>query len=112
VRNVLDAVELGPSDSVPADFPDEIKHELYAAGYRLHGAFLSDGYVEYVRLEHHFGQESPASPTVTITPNSDVAPTRPATAVAKVPLVDNVFGSTVANVTAGGPQDFPWTQFD
>jgi len=112
VRNVLDAVELGPSDSVPADFPDEIKHELYAAGYRLHGAFLSDGYVEYVRLEHHFGQASPASPTVTITPNSDVAPTRPATAVAKVPLIDNVFSSTAANVTAGGPEDFPWTQFD
>jgi hypothetical protein len=109
VRQALSLVEAGPADSEPSDYSSptisqrSLLTDMAAAGYKLHGAYLSDGHVEYVRVEHHFG-ELPSTPTVvTITPTSDVQPSVAATAVAAIPECDNVFSGTVANVTTGLP---------
>lgn len=111
VANVQDSVELGPKDSVPAEFGSPIANELEGQGYRLHPAYLSDGFAEYVRLEHHYGQLPPDPPTVYMAANSDVSPTKLASAVAVIPQCDNVFSASAANVTRGGA-DFKPYQLD
>lgn len=108
VREVFSAVEVGPSDSVPADYKTSTVFssqylDIEAAGYRLHGVYLSDGRVEYVRVENHFGELPPTPVVVTITPASDVQPQTAATAIATIPACDNVLSSAAANVTT----DFP-----
>ncbi len=114
VRQALSLVEAGPADSEPSDYSSptisqrNLLTDMVAAGYKLHGAYLSDGHVEYVRVEHHFGELPPTPTVVTITPTSDVQPSVAATAVAAIPECDNVFSGTVANVTT----DFPPYQLD
>jgi hypothetical protein len=102
VRQALSLVEAGPADSEPAEYGNLLT-DMVAAGYKLHGAYLSDGHVEYVRVEHHFGELPPTPTVVTITPTSDVQPSVAATAVATIPACDNVFSGTVANVTTDLP---------
>jgi hypothetical protein len=82
---------------------------LLAAGTRFHSVFLSDGTVEYVRLENHFGEPMPDPCEVSFSPNSEVQPTRTATAMTYVPTVNSVFSGTVANILCGGGDTFhPW----
>lgn len=92
-------------------YRDWITPELAAAGYRLHPVFLSDGYCEYARVEHHFGHSPASNPSVTISATSEVEPSTPATAIAVIPKVGPLFSGTVAEVTTGG-RDFQPTQFD
>ena len=92
-------------------YRDYIRPELEASGYRLHPVFLSDGYCEYARVEHHFGHAPASQPSVTISTTSDTTPSVQASAIAVIPKVGPLFSGTVADVTTGGA-DFPPTQFD
>jgi len=71
--------------------------DMEAAGYRFHPAYESDGLVEYVRVEQHYGEIPPAPVTVTIEPTSDVQPSRDATAVAAIPRCGAVFSGSAAS---------------
>ena len=122
VRESLRSLEPGfPGELAPLEWPFDVPFAgigsgigpdpsrraftggLLAAGTRFHSVFLSDGTVEYVRLENHFGEPMPDPCEVSFSPNSDVQPCVAATAVAVIPECDNVFSGTVANVTT----DFP-----
>jgi len=127
VRESLRALEPGfPEELAPLEWPGDVVGEfdfnefaggatprvafcggLMAAGTRFHSVFLSDGTVEYVRLENHFGEPMPDPCEVSFSPNSEVQPTRTATAMTYVPTINNTFSGTAANILTGGGDTFP-----
>jgi hypothetical protein len=104
VRNAMRSEDLSPRSLNPAaGYTANFIRELQVSGTRLHPAYDSTGFVEYLRLEGHSGLEMPSPLSVTISPTSDTGSVRPATGSATKVQCGSDFSSTVASVTTEFP---------